>query len=84
MKMLKSITTDTMVPISVLAFLCGGIYWLSNLALRTEANAQALEQVSIEQRKLVEIKTDVEVIKSKISNIESKVDNIERAVVRRH
>jgi hypothetical protein len=64
------ITENTMVSISVLTFLCGGIYWLSNIALQTQANAQDLSRLSDKQSVVEQMATDIAVIKEKIIVIE--------------
>lgn len=40
---LERITSDTLVPVSVLAVLAGGVFWLSAMYSQVQANSKSLE-----------------------------------------
>ena len=57
------ITEKTLLPISLLAILAGGIFWLSSMYALANSN----------EKQIMIIKTD---LKSDISRLESKVDRL--------
>ena len=57
------ITEKTLLPISLLAILAGGIFWLSSMYALANSN----------EKQIVIIKTD---LKSDISRLEAKVDRL--------
>jgi hypothetical protein len=67
---MKKITESTLVPISLVITLFGGVMWLSALWFREEANAQAIAEV-----KQV-IKDDRATLRDDIKHINDKLDKI--------
>ena len=69
------ITEKTLVPISLVITIIGGVVWLTTLWARTEAQAQALIEVKTEQRALVyEIKDNNKEVLKKLIELEIKIE----------
>jgi hypothetical protein len=67
----KQITEDTLLPISLVFALGGGVMWLTTIYNKTEAHAKALDQVVLKQdeysRNLQEIMTKLGRIEERLS-----------------
>lgn len=61
------ITENTPISISLLISLAGGIFWLTTLYSKTEANAEALKRIEYNQEKYTE---NLEQINERLSRIE--------------
>ena len=61
---MKKFTEETLIPVSLVIVIIGGILWLSHIAEVAEATAKAQTTLQIKVDSIAEIKTDVEVIKS--------------------
>ncbi len=64
------ITEKTLIPISLISIVCGGMMWLSAMWYKTEATASELVEVKSEVRKL-----QVDVI-DRLARIETKLDSM--------
>ena len=66
------ITEKTLVPISLLAVLAGGVFWLSSMYAQTTANAQAIVEIKEAQ------KDDRREIIERLNHIDNKIDRLLR------
>lgn len=71
---MRVLSERTVVPISFLIILLGGVAWLTNLAFKVDAGAESLKKMELRQSAIEEIQMDVGVIKYKIDRIEKKLD----------
>lgn len=63
----------TLIPISLLITICGGIYWISGVSHRTEANAKEIIQVREDHATLLETVT---VQREALARIEGKLETL--------
>lgn len=66
------INEKTLVPVSLLAALAGGIFWLSSMYAQTQANAQAVVEIKETQ------KDDRREIIERLNMIDNKIDRLLR------
>ena len=70
---MKEITEKTLLPLSLVITLSGGIFWLTKQYIQTEANAETLNKVASKQDQYVEdiqaIRLDIEIIKNEMKRI---------------
>lgn len=71
------ITEQTLLPISLIITLVGGITFVSYVAFEGASNAKAIDEIQKKQETIEKIATDVAVIKTK-------VETIERSIERKH
>lgn len=69
-----AVTAETMVPLSVIGVLAGGIFWLSTLYAQGNVNAKAIEKLNTQQEAMLEMKADIAVIKNELTNIRKVLD----------
>lgn len=65
------ITEGTLVPLSLVAIVAGGIFWLSTLYAEVKANTDGLSRIEERSDKYL---TTVEDINKRLSRIEGKLD----------
>lgn len=66
------LSEKTLVPISLLAVLAGGIFWLSSMYVQTQANAHAVVEIKEQQR------DDRKEIIERLNLIDAKIDRLLR------
>lgn len=69
-----TLSEKTLIPISFVIVLIGGIVWITNIAFKVDVSAESLKKIELRQNTIDEIKTDVAVIKSKLEKIDQKLD----------
>lgn len=75
--MIKSISEKTLLPISLVITLSGGVFWLTNIYSKQEANAQELSSL---KNKMDSKQEKIDIL---LSDILQRVTRIEEAVKRR-
>lgn len=75
--MIKSVTEKTLIPLSLVITISGGVFWLTNIYSKQEANAQELIQLKNK------FESKQERIDDLLSDILQRVTRIEEAVKRR-
>jgi len=70
----QTLSEKTLIPISLVILLLGGIVWITNIAFKVDVSAESLKKIELRQSTIDEIKTDVAVIKSKLEKIDQKLD----------
>lgn len=68
------ITNDTLIPLSLLFSLLGGIMFVSYVAFEGSSNAKAIDDIQKKQETIDKIATDVAVIKTKVETIERSIE----------
>ena len=68
---LNKISESTLVPISLIFTIVGGIGYVTFVAFQGSANATAIERIEQKQEDINKIKTDIEIIKIKLENIDN-------------
>jgi hypothetical protein len=84
---MRSITEKTLIPISAIGVVVGGVFWLTMLYFQTNANAKALADLSLKQDtdlKAASIKQEEYVnilnrIDTRLAIIETEVKRMSRA-----
>jgi hypothetical protein len=67
---MKAITENTVIPISLMLSLVGGIVWLTTIYNKTEAHEESLRKIESKQEAYLQ---NLEVIKVKLARIEMKL-----------
>ncbi len=72
---MKTITENTLVPISLVIAIGGGIFWLTEIYFNGQANANSITDIKQNQEKFIEdVSKDVAQIKKSLNRIEGKLD----------
>lgn len=69
---MKKITENTLVPISLLTVIVGGVFWLSSMYSKVEAHAKSMEVVEAKQDKHIEV---LQSIDKRLTRIEAKLES---------
>ena len=67
---MNAITSRTLIPVSVLTTLAGGVFWLSSMWFRQDASAQAIAEIKIQR------KEDKEEWNERLNIMDRKLDRI--------
>lgn len=72
---MQKITENTLVPISILGVIVGGIFWLSNMYFQTKASADDIVEIKAFQlqymKDTAQIREDMAVIKATLKEIKN-------------
>lgn len=67
---IKSVTESTLIPISLVVILFGGVFWLSSIWFKADASAYAVTEIK------KEIKEDKIILREDLLRINDKLDYI--------
>lgn len=71
------ISEKTLIPVSVLATVIGGVFWLSNIYATGESNASDINLLREEQRVVLQRQRDLRLeIKEDLIRVEAKIDKL--------
>lgn len=73
---MNKITENTLIPISLVITILGGVVWLSTLWARTEAHAEKISKLQVQQESMMKQVTDsnIELVKQ-LARIEAKLED---------
>lgn len=74
-RLLSRITEDTLIPVSLVITIVGGVFWLSALWHKADANAEAIQEIKAERKEFIELVTNVD---KRLSFMEGYVKRNER------
>lgn len=72
---LSMISEKTLIPLSLVLILSGGIFWLSSMDARTSSNAAAIERA---EKKEDSLSDKMQEVSNRLSRIEGKLDRVIR------
>lgn len=70
---MKTLSENTLIPIGFVIVLIGGGSFITNIYFQTSASAKAIEEIRVKQDSILEIQTDIAVIKKSIEGIEKRL-----------
>lgn len=75
---INKITENTLLPVSLVVILVGGVFWLTTLYNQTVSNAQDISAIETKQDLLTKELTEKQsLILDRLSRIEGRLENIQ-------